>query len=89
MPLSRLKSPKLGHKDIEDILDALLAHILSVGQPIDVILIGSYLRGEADEFSDIDLVVIVNDGKDPSATHFALVRDRPFRERPLDLIVLN
>jgi len=89
MPLSRFKSPKRSQENIQGVLDALITHIKSVVDPIDVFLIGSYVRGTADEFSDIDLVVVVPDERDASSTNFSVVQNRPYREYPLDLIVLN
>lgn len=89
MPLARFKSPKRSQEDIQAVLDGLLAHILTIIKPVHIFLIGSYVRGTADDFSDIDLVVVVPDDVDPSSTSFAISRQRPYREYALDLIVIS
>ena len=64
---NRKKSP-LRYKIIRTIRDRIQAYA-----PERVILFGAYARGEADDLSDVDLVVIKE-------------TDRPFFERAMDVL---
>ncbi len=54
-----------------------------------VFLIGSYLGGTADEFSDIDLVIVIADSLNPQDASFQIARDRPHRSIALDLMCMT
>ncbi len=52
----------MNQKDVNQILGELCAEVASVfpGEKIDPVLFGSYARGEADEGSDIDVLLLVD-----------------------------
>ena len=89
MPLSRLKTEKRSFTDIQHVVSDLVTHILTHAGQADIYLIGSYVRGAADEFSDIDLVVVIPDAQDPAQTSFAISQNRPWRKFAVDLMVIN
>jgi predicted nucleotidyltransferase len=51
------------------IADAAHRLVAQAGHPAKVILFGSYARGEADEASDLDLMVVENGLKDKAAEY--------------------
>ena len=56
------------------ILDAALRAANAASSPASVMLFGSYARGDADEGSDLDLLVIENDVPDKAAQYLKLHR---------------
>ena len=49
----------------QDIKEELVKRVLTVATPTRIILFGSYARGDADEDSDIDLLVVVKGAPSP------------------------
>ncbi|MCE5240725.1 nucleotidyltransferase domain-containing protein [bacterium] len=47
-----------GDRTVEEILQEIVARIVDAVHPDKIILFGSYARGEANEHSDLDLMVI-------------------------------
>lgn len=47
--------------NIADVLDEITRRIVTISDPEQVILFGSYARGDATPGSDVDVLVIVND----------------------------
>lgn len=73
--------------DIPVIPDHLIRRIAERFAPDKIILFGSRARGEADEDSDIDLMVLFAEVGDPrrrAAELYALMADSP---RPMDIVV--
>ncbi len=60
-------------KTIDDTLNVMIERIVSGFQPERIILFGSYARGEANEQSDIDLLVVMPDGTDRRKTAIAML----------------
>ncbi|MHB8167885.1 MAG: nucleotidyltransferase domain-containing protein, partial [Sulfuricella sp.] len=56
----------------EHIAEAARRLIAEAGKPIRVILFGSYARGEADDASDLDLMVVEYDLPDKAAEYLRL-----------------
>lgn len=56
----------------QQLLDAVTRIVAEASQPAKVILFGSYALGEADEASDVDLLVIERDVKDKAAEYLRL-----------------
>lgn len=62
-----MKEKKKGQdlKKIERTLSIIREHILKIKGTQQVILYGSYAKGEAKEDSDVDILVVVDDDLDP------------------------
>lgn len=58
---------------IDDTLEIMTRCIVTGFQPERIIVFGSYARGEADEQSDIDLLVVMPDGTDRRQTAIAIL----------------
>lgn len=58
----------------QELLDAVARIVENASQPAKVILFGSYALGEADETSDVDLLVIERDLTD-EATEYLCLRE--------------
>ena len=56
----------------EHIAEATRRLIAEAGKPVKVILFGSYARGEADDASDLDLMVVEHDLPDKAAEYLRL-----------------
>lgn len=56
----------------EHIAEATRRLIVEAGKPVKVILFGSYARGEADDASDLDLMVVEHDLQDKAAEYLRL-----------------
>ena len=57
---------------IDDTLSVMTERIVSGFQPERIILFGSYARGDANEQSDIDLLVVMQNGTDRRQTAIAI-----------------
>ncbi len=58
---------------IDDTLEIMTRRIVSGFQPERIILFGSYARGDANEQSDVDLLVVMPDGTDRRQTAIAIL----------------
>lgn len=58
---------------IDETLEIMTSRIVAGFQPERIILFGSYARGEANEQSDIDLLVVMPDGTDRRTTAIAVL----------------
>ena len=58
----------------QSILDAVKRAAAAAHSPMQIILFGSYARGDADEGSDLDLLVIERDVPDKAAEYLKLHR---------------
>ena len=56
----------------ENIAEAARRLIAEAGKPVKVILFGSYAKGEADDASDLDLMVVEHDLSDKAAEYLRL-----------------
>ncbi len=72
---------------IDDTLEIMTGRIVSGFQPERIILFGSYARGEANEQSDIDLLVVMPDGTDRRQTAIAIMEVLHDMRVPKDVIV--
>ena len=70
----------------EQKLAAIVQSTVEIARPERVILFGSAARGEMNEDSDLDLLVIV-DMRDRRATARQISRARPRRSAPLDVVI--
>lgn len=72
---------------IDDTLEIMTGRIVSGFQPERIILFGSYARGDANEQSDIDLLVVMPDGTDRRKAAIAIMEVLHDVRFPKDVIV--
>jgi len=70
-----------------DLLDEIVARILAVSQPEQIILFGSYARGDARPDSDVDLLVLEAGVTKPRQESVRLRRALRGLRVPIDVIV--
>ncbi len=68
-------------------IDGAIRRLASVAQPIKIVQFGSSARGDADEQSDIDLLIVLREVSDRSAETLRLLD--LLRPAPVDLIVCS
>ena len=71
----------------EEQLGQVVQHIVKAFNPERIILFGSYASGEPAPDSDVDLLIVMEDGERPAERRMAvsrLFRPRPF---PMDILV--
>ena len=71
----------------EERLQEVVRRIVEAFDPERIILFGSYARGEPTPHSDVDLLIVMEDGGRPAERRMAisrLFRPRPF---PMDILV--
>jgi predicted nucleotidyltransferase len=78
-----VRSPVAG----EELLDEIVHRILGVCDPKQIILFGSYARGEAGPDSDVDIMVIAEDVTEPRRESVRLRRALRGLLTPIDIIV--
>ncbi|MDP2787362.1 MAG: nucleotidyltransferase domain-containing protein [Pseudomonadota bacterium] len=71
------------------ILQTAVARVLSVAQPLRIILFGSYARGDADAQSDIDLLVVEQDVADRGQEMLRLTRSIGYLGLGVDVLVYS
>lgn len=71
------------------ILQTAVARVLSVAQPLRIILFGSYARGDADAQSDIDLLVVEQDVVDRGQEMLRLTRSIGYLGLGVDVLVYS
>jgi uncharacterized protein len=76
----------LTNQSIELIAKRLVA---ASSAPAKIILIGSYARGDADEGSDLDLVVLQKDFADKASEYRRLIAEVHTVASNVDLILMN
>jgi uncharacterized protein len=59
------------------------------GSPSKVILFGSYARGEANEESDVDLLVLQNDFSDRAQEYLKLAREAHLMDPKVEVILMK
>ena len=69
------------------VVDKLVANVVSIANPLRIILFGSAAREESGEHSDIDLLIVM-----PEGTHRRQTAQKPYREIkglavPFDIVV--
>jgi predicted nucleotidyltransferase len=86
VPASARKPPKID----QAVIDEIVRRLLKAAPPgSKVILFGSYARGEADDLSDVDLMVVEPEVEDPIAESIRLRRElRPVRAA-MDILVAS
>ncbi len=70
-------------------LQTAVERVLAVAQPIQIILFGSYARGDADEQSDIDLLIVENEVPDRGQEMLRLIRSIGFLGHGVDVLVYS
>jgi len=73
--------------DAESVIWTMVERLAEQFQPERIVLFGSLARGDAHEWSDVDLLVVMPDGTDRRAA--AIAMRRALREMPLakDIVV--
>jgi predicted nucleotidyltransferase len=89
MPLASLTAKKIPLADLRPIVSSLTDHIAKTVPVERLFLIGSAVRDEYTEYSDLDFVVVVSDTCNASAAAAAIHLDRPLRSVPVDVMVYN
>lgn len=74
-----------GH--IKSALNSYTEYISSLSEVLEIYLFGSHVNGSPNEHSDIDLMVIVEDGLDPFKIAFKINKGLAERKIPLDILV--
>ena len=74
-------------ESIRAALDNYVKYISSLDGVLQIFLFGSYANGTANERSDIDLMVIVDDKTDRSKMAFNISKGLANRTVPLDVLV--
>ncbi len=69
------------------IADEIVKRIRAVAAPTRVVLFGSYARGDADDDSDVDLLVVVKDTRSPRELAIKIHRALGALGKPVDVIV--
>ncbi len=75
------------HTAYLNFLPEIKKRILSVSKPKKIILFGSFARGDSNEGSDLDLLVIIKDVTSPRAESIRLQRSLRGLLIPVDIIV--
>jgi len=76
------------NEKIKQEIDKYIALISTLSGVLQIYLFGSYAYGEPEEYSDIDLLIVVEDNLDPINTTFKInQRLVGKRTTPLDIIV--
>ena len=74
---------------IESDIQKLVDNIVELVDPIEIILFGSYARGDPNPDSDIDLLVVMPDGTHRRNTMRHLYSNIDFFIVPFDILVAN
>jgi len=72
---------------IKSALDTYTSYISSLNGVLQIYLFGSHAYGTPDDFSDIDLMVIIDDNLDVLKTAYKIQRGLANRVVPLDVLV--
>lgn len=73
----------------DKLLDEIIRRILAVERPERIILFGSAATGTMDRDSDIDLLIIKEDWKEPRLQRFKIRKALRGLEYPFDVIVMR
>jgi len=72
---------------IKSALDTYTSYISSLNGVLQIYLFGSHAYGTPDDFSDIDLMVVIDDNLDVLKTAYKIQRGLANRVVPLDVLV--
>jgi uncharacterized protein len=77
--------------DVETMLDEIVTILAQDYEPEQIILFGSYAYGRPDKASDIDLLIVKQDGDTPyqRAVRVRRMLRNPQRRIPIELLVLT
>jgi predicted nucleotidyltransferase len=73
--------------DKSEILDLLVKRVVELVHPLQIILFGSWARGDNSPDSDIDLLVVMPEGTQRQETELFLYEFLPVIGIPFDIIV--
>ena len=71
------------------LLQTAVERVLAVAQPLQIILFGSYARGDADAESDIDLLIVENEVADRGQEMLRLTRSIGYLGLGVDVLVYS
>ena len=71
------------------LLQTAVDRVLAVAQPLQIILFGSYARGDADAQSDIDLLIVENEVADRGQEMLRLTRSIGYLGLGVDVLVYS
>jgi predicted nucleotidyltransferase len=71
------------------LLQTAVDRVLAVSQPLQIILFGSYARGDADAESDIDLLIVENEVPDRGQEMLRLTRSIGYLGLGVDVLVYS
>ena len=74
--------------EVAGAVDRMVALIVELFQPDEVILFGSRARGDAEQLSDVDLLVVLPDDRYQPDIDLEILRRLPRPEVALDLLVI-
>ena len=69
------------------VIDKLVANVVSIANPLRIILFGSAAREESGEHSDIDLLIVMPEGTHRRQTAQKLYREIKGLAVPFDIVV--
>lgn len=88
-PLTLNDEPPINQNKIVELLREIVERIMAVSDPEQIILFGSYARGEANHNSDLDLLIIKNEVDSPQAETARIYRALDNLLIPVDIVVVR
>jgi predicted nucleotidyltransferase len=89
MTIAKLTARRYHLSELWPEIAKILEHIVAESGPRAVYLIGSAVRDEFTEYSDLDFVIVVDDAQSVRASRGRIHRNRPCREVPVDFMVID
>ncbi len=87
--LKRILAKPLEKTAVDELIDFELKNILNLFQPEKILLFGSAARGEMTDFSDLDLLVIVDDQTDLKQLKKDFYCRKKTHSVPVDIIFMT
>lgn len=88
-PLTLNDESPINQNKIVELLREIVERIVAVSDPEQIILFGSYARGEANHNSDLDLLIIKNEVDSPQAETVRIYRALDNLLIPVDIVVVR
>ncbi len=79
----------MNRDQLDELLEEIVRRILAVGDPEQIVLFGSYARGEAGPDSDLDVLVVEADVRAPRRESVRLRRALRGLLVPIDVVVVT
>ena len=89
MVLAKINAIPLPKEEVENLVARLLAEILRRLEPLEIILFGSAARGQMTAYSDLDVVIVIDEAHDIKPTIRKLGGVSAVLHWPVDLLVVD